>query len=123
RFESLLAGAAAEPDAEIAALPLLTFEERRRVLFEFNQTRRDYARATLHGLFEGQAARAPEATALVAGRERLSYRELNERAEGVARGLRSLGVGPESLVGVCAGRTAALVAGLLGVLKAGGAYV
>jgi amino acid adenylation domain-containing protein len=123
RFRTLLAGAAADPDTEVAALPLLTFEERRRVLLEFNRTQRDYERATLHGLFEAQAARTPEATALVAGRERLTYRELNERAERVARGLRASGVGAESLVGVCAGRTAALVAGLLGVLKSGGAYV
>ncbi|HEU4322017.1 MAG TPA: amino acid adenylation domain-containing protein, partial [Roseiflexaceae bacterium] len=77
----------------------------------------------LHELVAGQAARTPDATALVVGTQRLSYRELDTRANRVAQLLRSLGVGPEQCVGVCMTRTAELVVGLLAVLKAGGAYV
>jgi amino acid adenylation domain-containing protein len=79
--------------------------------------------ACLHELFEACADRAPEAVAVVSGDERLSYRELDARANQVAHVLRSLGVGAESLVGLCMGRSPELLVGLLGILKAGGAYV
>ena len=123
-FETLLEAVVADPDARVSRLPLLTADERRRLLVEWNETREARpARPCIHQLFEEQAARTPDATALVAGQERLSYRELNERAELLARYLRGLGVGPESLVGVLLGRSARMVVALLGVLKAGGAYV
>jgi len=77
----------------------------------------------LHQLVGEQAARTPEATALVAGDERLTYRELRRRSLDLARQLRRMGVGPEVRVSVCTERTADLVVGLLGVLEAGGAYV
>src|SRR5437764_5731192 len=77
----------------------------------------------VHRWIELQAARNPEAVALTGPGESLSYRELNARANRLARRLRGWGVGPEMLVGVCAGRSPALVVGLLAVLKAGGAYV
>ncbi|HXG50498.1 MAG TPA: amino acid adenylation domain-containing protein [candidate division Zixibacteria bacterium] len=82
-----------------------------------------YPRACLHELFEEQVERTPEAVALVFENQVLSYRELNERANRLARRLRQIGVGPGALVGICAERSAELVAGLLGILKAGGAYV
>src|SRR6185295_10400898 len=77
----------------------------------------------LHEFFAAQARRTPEATALIAGSERLSYRELDTRAERMARRLRALGVGAETRVGIFLHRTAWLPISLLGVLKAGGAYV
>ena len=79
--------------------------------------------ACLHDLVAAQIERAPEAVALVAGPERLTYRELGVRARGLARRLAALGVGPEVRVGVCLSRTPALVTTLLGILEAGGAYV
>ncbi len=77
----------------------------------------------LHALFEEQAARRPEAVALVCGDQQLSYAELNRRANAVAHHLRGLGIGPEALVGLYAERSAELVVGLLGILKAGAAYL
>ena len=77
----------------------------------------------LHRRFEAQAERTPESIALVAENERLSYRELNARANQLAHHLRSLGVGPETLVGLCVERSAAMIVAILGILKAGGAYV
>ncbi|HVF56636.1 MAG TPA: amino acid adenylation domain-containing protein, partial [Pyrinomonadaceae bacterium] len=76
-----------------------------------------------HELFEAQAARTPDAIALVHESERLSYMELDARANQLARHLRSLGVGPETLVGICVERSPEMLIGLLGVLKAGGAYL
>ncbi|HEX8191018.1 MAG TPA: non-ribosomal peptide synthase/polyketide synthase [Pyrinomonadaceae bacterium] len=121
---TLLQGAVARPGERVSALPLLGEAERRLLVEDLNDTRRDYPRGLcVHQLFEAQAARTPAATAVVCGDVRLTYAELNERADRLARHLTGLGVGPESLVGVCLGRSAELPVALLGVLKAGGAYV
>ncbi len=77
----------------------------------------------LHELFEVQASRNPEAVAVVAGSERLTYSDLNRRANRLARSLQERGVGPEGRVGLCVERSAALIVGIVGILKAGGAYV
>jgi amino acid adenylation domain-containing protein/FkbH-like protein len=123
-FETLLAAALATPDQPISTLPLLPEEERRQLLSAFNDTHREYPRAvTLPKLFEAQVERTPDAVALIAGDERLSYRDLNARANQVAHYLHTLGVGPETLVGICVERSWRMVAGILGILKAGGAYV
>jgi non-ribosomal peptide synthetase component F len=90
----------------------------------WNSTTRDYPiDQCLHQLVEQQVSRTPEAVAVVFGGQALSYRELNARANQLAHHLRALGVGPDSLVGVCAERSLEMVVGLLGTLKAGGAYV
>ncbi len=121
---TLLAGAVADPGTEVADLPLLTADERRQILADWTATAAPFPRGRgLHELFAEQAARTPDATALVWGAERLSYRELDARAGRLARRLRGLGVGPETLVGVFTRRTSSLVAALIAVLKAGGAYV
>ncbi|MDT5271588.1 MAG: hypothetical protein QOH49_3774, partial [Acidobacteriota bacterium] len=78
---------------------------------------------TIHQLFEAQVECTPSAVALVYKDQRISYRELNQRANRLARHLRELGVGPEVLVGICVERSLEMVVGLLGILKAGGAYV
>jgi amino acid adenylation domain-containing protein len=98
--------------------------ERRQLLEAFNRTERDYpSELTLGEMFERQVVQTPERVALVTGEEELTYGELNARAEGLARQLRELGVGAESLVGICAERTSEMVVALLSVLKAGGAYL
>jgi non-ribosomal peptide synthetase component F len=79
--------------------------------------------ATLATLFDGQAARSPNATAIICGEERLSYVELHARGDALARVLRSRGVGPDILVGVCLPRTVNLVVAVLAIHKAGGAYL
>ena len=123
-FITLLEGAVKAPTARIADLPLLPEAELRRVLSQPNDTRARYAAdATIHGLFEARASRTPDAWALVAGTSRLSYRELDRRANQIANHLRRLGVGPDSVVGLSIDRSAGMIEGLLGILKAGGAYV
>ncbi|HZI17116.1 MAG TPA: condensation domain-containing protein, partial [Pyrinomonadaceae bacterium] len=123
RFEELLRGVVEDPGRRLSELPLLTDDER-RLLHDWNQTGADYPLARpLHSFVEAQAARTPGATALVFGRERLTYAELDGRADRLARRLRRLGVGPDVLVGVMMERSAEMVVALLGVLKAGGAYV
>ncbi len=103
----------------------LSEEEQQRVLVEWNETRADYPTdVCLHELIEAQVERTPEAFALISQQgERTSYRELNERANQLAHYLKSLGVGPEILVGVMLDRSVEMVVALLGILKAGGAYV
>jgi len=96
---------------------------RERVLRQWNRTQPYPRDECIHEQFEAQAARSPEATALEHEGQRLSYRELNERANRLARRLRALGVGPDERVAVCLPRGVPLVVSLLGVLKAGGAFV
>jgi amino acid adenylation domain-containing protein len=123
-YERLLKSALTEPARRLSELGMLAEDECREVVEGFNQTRAEYpADLCLHELFERQVGRAPDAVAVGAGDELLTYAELNERAEMLARRLKSLGVGPESLVAVMAERSAWLVVALLGALKAGGAYV
>ncbi len=103
---------------------IVAFAERQRVLFEWNATTVDYPREkSLHELFEEQAMKTPDAIAVVYEDASLTYRELNARADGLARNLRRLGVGPDVPVGLCVKRSLEMVSGLLGVLKAGGAYL
>ncbi|HEX7313562.1 MAG TPA: amino acid adenylation domain-containing protein, partial [Pyrinomonadaceae bacterium] len=123
-FGHLLAEAARTPRARLSELALMGAGERRRVLAEFNDTAAAYPPGLLlHHLFERQAARAPEAVALVCEGERVSYAGLNRRANRLAHHLRALGVGPDVLVGVLMERSVEMVVALLGILKAGGAYV
>ena len=106
-----------------AGTPLLTESEQQQ-LDAWNATQRNYPRdACVPHLVAGQAAITPGAVALVAGNQRLTYRELNQRANQLAHYLQTLGVGPNVLVGLCVERSLDMVVGLLGILKAGGAYV
>jgi amino acid adenylation domain-containing protein len=122
-LRTLLEAVAQNPDRRVSELPLMGEDERRQVLFGWNHTGAEYEPECLHRLFEEQAARTPDAVAVVFGDERLSYAELNERADRLAHRLRGEGVGPESRVGVLLNRSSWLVVSLLAVLKAGGAYV
>jgi amino acid adenylation domain-containing protein len=115
----LLADAVARPDARIAELELLTAAERHRVVVEWNATTRPYPSGScVHELFEEQARKTPDATAVVFGDRRMTYRELDEASSRVAASLRG-----ESFVGITSTRSLELVVGLLGILKAGAAYV
>jgi amino acid adenylation domain-containing protein len=120
----LLWGIVERPEARVSELPLLSAAERDQLLVEWNRTVTSYPReATIHGLFAEQARRTPEAVALSRGAERLTYAELDARAERLAGWLRALGVGPEVAVGLCLERSFELIAAILGILKAGGFYV
>ncbi len=110
-------------DGQAGGQPALSEADRRRVLYEWNQTQADFPDVCAHELFEQRAASDPSATALAFEGQRLSYQELNERANQVAHYLRGRGVGPDTLVGVSLHRTPMMVIGLLGVWKAGAAYV
>ena len=123
-FTTLLKGIAANPECQVAYLPLLTKQERHQLLVEWNDNRTGYPKdQCIHQLFEAQVSRTPDAVALISGERRLTYRELNQRANQLANYLRTLGVGPELLVGICVERSVEMFIGLLGILKAGGAYV
>jgi amino acid adenylation domain-containing protein len=123
-FQTLLQSVVANSDLAISRLPLLTSAERHRVLFEWNNTHKDYPRhRCVHQLFEEQVARTPHAIALVFENQELTYLELNNRANQFAHHLVRLGVGPDVLVGICIERCPDMVTGLLGIFKAGGAYV
>jgi amino acid adenylation domain-containing protein len=123
-FLILLEGIVADPDRRISELPMLTATERRQLLHEKGRRRSEFDRnACLQQLFEEQAARTPDATALIFEDERLTYAELNRRANQLAHHLLKHGVGPGTLVGLMTERAIEMVIGLLGILKAGGAYV
>lgn len=124
QFQQLCASAVDNPEAEVGELKILSDAERNYLLVEFNETTSDYPKdACVHQLFEEQAARTPESVAVVFKDQPLTYRELNSRANQLARRLQALGVGPEVRVGICVERSLEMVVGLLGILKAGGAYV
>ena len=123
QFVTLLESAAAAPQARVMALAMMTRAERRRLLTEWNQTPAAYRPQCIHELFEVHAERTPDALAVAAGGERCSYKEIDGRANQVARRLGRLGVGPETRVGLCVKRSVDLIAGMLGILKAGAAYV
>jgi len=124
-FTTLLGAIAADPGRRISDLPLWTEVERHQVLVEWNDAREDGAgdTQTLHDLVAAQARRTPDAIALLAGPDTLTYAELDRRAEALAERLRARGAGPEQVVGVRLPRGADLIVALLGVLKAGAAYL
>ncbi|MVO98369.1 non-ribosomal peptide synthase/polyketide synthase [Paenibacillus lutrae] len=112
------------PDIRIADLDFLTIEEKKQILADFNNTHNGYvAEPTIHLCFENQAAQTPEAVAVVFEDLKLTYRELNERANRLARTLRSQGVTRDRLVGLMTERSADMIVAIFGIMKAGGAYV
>jgi amino acid adenylation domain-containing protein len=119
---NLLASVVEAPERPLSGLPLLGAAERQQLL-EWGDTAADLGQTRIHHSIAAQARRRPDAPALVHGAATLSYGELVRRAHRLARHLRALGVGPESLVGVCLERSPYLVVSLLAVLAAGGAYV
>ncbi len=123
-FQTVLEGMAVNPSMRLSTLPLLTAPERAEMLIGWNATLADYPHhRCVHELFEEQAARTPDAVALVFDDQELTYAQLNERADRLARQLRAQGIGPDVLVGVCVERSLEMMIGLLAIQKAGGAYV
>lgn len=112
------------PTANISAIEMISNEEKDQLLYQWNQTTADYPRnTTLHAIFEAQAAKVPDRVAVIFDEQVLTYRELNEKANRLARRLREKGVKPESIVGVLAERSFEMLIGIYGILKAGGAYL
>jgi amino acid adenylation domain-containing protein len=122
-FTRLLEGAVAAPGERLSMLPLLSEPERLQLSVEWNDTAVEVPEAPVHRLFEAQVERTPAAVAVVFDSEVLTYRDLNARANRLARHLRGLGVGPGALVGIALERSLDLPVAVLGVLKSGGAYL
>jgi amino acid adenylation domain-containing protein len=122
-YEVVLRAAVADPSTPLSRLPVLTGAELSQELTGWNDTAAQVPVMCVHEGFEAQVAQAPDAIAAEFGDERVSYAELNRRANQVARRLRVAGVGPETLVGVCLPPGLPRLAALLGTLKAGGGYV
>jgi amino acid adenylation domain-containing protein len=123
-FRQLLKAIATDPQQRICDLPLLTESERHQLLWELNDTAAEFPQdVCLHQLIEQQVARTPAATAVVCEGERLSYSELNARANRLAHRLQELGIGPEQRVGILLEHSPETMVAVLGILKAGGAYV
>ncbi|MFI6688489.1 amino acid adenylation domain-containing protein [Streptomyces sp. NPDC050485] len=123
RFVGLVRELTADPHARLDTIGALTHAERDLLLHEVNDTAVPTPEVTVAALFEQRAAVLPDAIAVVSGEESLTYRELNTRANRLARELLRRGVGPESAVAVAVPRSSAYVVAVLAVLKAGGAYV
>ncbi|MEW2399664.1 amino acid adenylation domain-containing protein [Streptomyces sp. NPDC046862] len=123
RLVRLLEQVAADPGVAVRELDVLEEGERESVLVRWNDTAREVAVTTLPELFRAQAARTPDALALVFGEQRFTYAELDARVERTARVLAGLGVGPERTVAVALPRSVDLVVALLAVHRAGGAYL
>ncbi|MCP4261672.1 MAG: amino acid adenylation domain-containing protein [Planctomycetes bacterium] len=123
-FKTMLEEYVKDPCQRVLEVPILTEQERYRLITEWNNTQSRYPQdRCIHQLFEEQVEKTPEAIALVSGQERLTYGELNIRANQLAHYLRDLGVGPEIPVGVFLERSVEMIIAILGILKAGGAYV
>jgi len=123
-YHRLLQGFIADRGVRISDVPMLTEREGTQILGAWNQTAASFSsQSAVHQLFEAQAARNPEALAVICGSKSLSYAQLNQRANQLARHLQQLGVGADTLVGLSMDRSVEMVVGMLGILKAGGAYV
>ncbi|NER91538.1 non-ribosomal peptide synthetase [Moorena sp. SIO3A2] len=123
-YQNLLSAAVETPEGPISQLPLMTESELDQILVEWNNTKTDYPTdKCIHQLFEEQVEKTPDAVAVVFEQQKLTYSQLNSKANQLAHYLQKLGVSPETLVGICVERSVEMVVGLLAILKAGGAYV
>lgn len=110
-------------DQSLNDITVLSEAERNRLLYEWNDTKAEYPNQTIHRLFEEQAEKTPELAAVVSGNDKLTYRELNEKSNQLARYLRDKGVKEDTIVAIMAERSPEMVVGIMGILKAGGAYL
>ncbi|MEI6260570.1 MAG: amino acid adenylation domain-containing protein, partial [Deltaproteobacteria bacterium] len=122
-YQVLLDSIVKYPSLPVTELRLLTAEEEHQQIFEWNDTRAAYpANMTIHQLFEEQVENTPDSTAVVIGKEKMTYRELNRKANQLAHHLRKKGVVPDQLVCICMERSMDMIIAMLAILKAGGAY-
>ncbi|MFH2064712.1 MAG: amino acid adenylation domain-containing protein [Pseudomonadota bacterium] len=123
-YQKLLSDAVHSPGKKLFELSILSAVEQHQLLVNWNSTHTAYPNnQSIHQLFEAQASHAPDQTAVVCNEHKLSYGELNAKANQVAHHLQRIGVGPEALIGLCMERSLETVIGMLAILKAGGAYV
>ena len=123
-FQTLLEAIVANPKQRISDLALLTAPEYQQLLIDWNDTQRDYPQnQCFHQLFEERVGRSPDAVAAVFENQQLTYRQLNSRANQLARYLQQLGAAPEVLIGLCVERSLDAIVGILGIIKAGAAYL
>jgi non-ribosomal peptide synthetase component F len=123
-FKELIEGIVSNPNQEVETLSLLTPQEQRQLLIEWNETNAPYPKdKTIHQLFEEQVNKTPHNIAIVYEDQELTYEQLNKRANQLAHHLRVFGVKPDTLVAIAMERSLEMIIGLLGILKAGGAYV
>ncbi|NEO23679.1 condensation domain-containing protein, partial [Moorena sp. SIO4A5] len=123
-FQTLLQAIVANPQQKISKLPLITAAEKQKILQEWKNTNTDDPDdKCIHQLFEEQVEKTPDAIALVFEQQKLTYSQLNSKANQLAHYLQKLGVVPETPVGICVERSVEMVVGLLAILKAGGTYV
>lgn len=120
---NLLTDALENPSKRLSKLQMLSQDELNKLLIGFNQTELPYEAKTVSDLFEGQVSKSPDSTAIVFGDKRLTYRELNEKANQLARYIRGKGMTQNSIVGLLVNRSLEMVIGILGILKAGAAYL
>ncbi|MBW4611891.1 MAG: amino acid adenylation domain-containing protein [Desmonostoc vinosum HA7617-LM4] len=124
-FQTLLAGVVASFDTRLSDLPIFSAVELQQILVSWNRKQSGFLSPLhcIHNLFEAQVEETPDAVAVVFAKQRLTYQQLNSKANQLAHYLRSRGVGKEVLVGICLERTLDLIVGLMAILKAGGAYL
>ncbi|HKV34449.1 MAG TPA: amino acid adenylation domain-containing protein [Pyrinomonadaceae bacterium] len=123
RYRMLLAAVVANPEQQVSRIELLTSSEREQLLFEWNDTTRSFPNKSIADLFEAWPTRTPENTALTFGDERVSYEELNRRANQLAHYLQTYGATAETRIGIYIERSVEMIVAVLGVLKAGATYV
>jgi amino acid adenylation domain-containing protein len=123
-FEVLAEAAAANPDMSVSSLPILSARERRQLLVDWNMTSTELPEEkSIHEIIEARARQTPQAPTLFFENSKITYFELETRANHLAQELRAAGVGRNTVVGLCAERSIELFIGMLGILKAGGAYL
>ncbi len=123
-FKNILKAIAANKEIKLSEIDMLTKEEKEQILYQFNNTYADYPRDnTVHQLFEEQVEKKPDQIAIEFEDKKLTYKELNEKANRLARTLREKGVIEDSIIGIAVNRSLEMMVGILGILKAGGAYL
>lgn len=122
-YHRLLEAVSANPDESVATISILSDREKTQLLYQWNNNDDAFPQKCIHELFEDQARKTPDFIAVVFEDQKITYDELDQRANQVARCLRGMGVKPEVPVGICMERSIELIVALLGILKAGGAYV
>ncbi|MCK4261437.1 MAG: AMP-binding protein, partial [Halanaerobiales bacterium] len=122
-FTILLANIVENPALKLSEIEIISAEEKKKLIYDFNNTKKDIVEKTIYQLFEEQVQKNPAKIAITFNRQTLTYRELNERANQLARNLRKLGIQKDQIVGIMVERSVEMIIGMLAVLKSGGAYL